>query len=145
MNHVVLLRVLLMLAVLLSIIAGSIDALLPQAIPEAGREAFHSLQASRNAATGPLFVGLAAAYEIIVLAAVVGMFRLRRWGLHLGIVATVLTLLQAYWLGPHAYSGLAFMVSYAGKVAWGAALGLASMVTSASTVNAARTATPATG
>jgi hypothetical protein len=84
MNHVVLLRVLLMLAVLLSIIAGSIDALLPP-------------------------------------------------------------LLQAYWLGPHAYSGLAFMVSYAGKVAWGAALGLASMVTSASTVNAARTATPATG
>lgn len=93
MNHVVLLRVLLVLAVLLSIIAGSIDALLPQAIPEAGREAFHALQASRNAATGPLFVGLAAAYEIIVLAAA----------------------------------------------------GIASMVTSASTVNVARTATPATG
>lgn len=131
MNSVRMLRILLVLAVVLSVCAGSFDALFPQSIPAQAGDAYRTLLAAREAPRGGVFIALAAAYELLVLAAVVGMFRLRRWGLNLGLVVTALTLLQAIALGPHVYSGAAFMLSYAAKVAWGAALAFAFGVTPA--------------
>ena len=129
MNPTPLLRLLLVAAVLLAIAAGALDTVFPQAVPANGREAFRALLASRSAAHGAGFVALAAAYELMLVASVIGMFRLRRWGLALGLVVTAITMLQALLLGPHAYSGAAFMLSYASKVAWGASLALAFVLT----------------
>ena len=124
-----LLRMLLVAAVLLAVCAGALDTVFPQAVPAEGREAFRALLASRGASQGAAFAVLAAAYEILLLASIIGMFRLRRWGLQLGLVVTAITMLQALLLGPHAYSGAAFMLSYASKVAWGASLALAFVLT----------------
>ena len=129
MNPSHLLRILLVTAVLLAIAAGALDTVFPQAVPANGREAFRALLASRDALHGTGFLALAAAYELMLVASVVGMFRLHRWGLQLGIAVTALTMLQALLLGPHAYSGAAFMLSYASKVAWGASLALAFVLT----------------
>jgi hypothetical protein len=125
MNSTFLLRVLLVVAVLLAIAAGALDTAYPEAVPAHAREAFRALLASRDAPRGSTFLALAAVYELLLLAAVIGMIRLRRWGFHLGLAVTAITMVQALLLGPHAYSGIAFMLSYASKVAWGASLALA--------------------
>jgi hypothetical protein len=79
---------------------------------------------------------------LLVLAAILGMFMLRRGGLWLGVIPSLLTRVQAVTLGPHAYSGLAFMASYAGKAAWGAARALACVAPATAGTPAAQ---PSTG
>lgn len=124
MQPVTMLRLLLAAAFLLAIAAGVLNATSADSLPTGLREPFEALLAAKPG-HGRGFVVVAAAYELAVLAAVVGMIMRRRWGRWLGLVVTVLTLAQAWVLGPHVYTGPAFMLSYASKVAWGAGLAMA--------------------
>lgn len=124
MQPVTTMRLLLAAAFLLAIAAGVLNAMTVDSLPLGLREPFAALLAAKPR-HGQGFVVVAAAYELAVLAAVVGMMMRRRWGRWLGLVVTVVTLAQAWLLGPHAYTGPAFMLSYAAKVAWGAGLAMA--------------------
>ena len=106
MNSTFLLRVLLVVAVLLAIAAGALDTAYPEPVPAHAREAFRGLLPSRDVPRGSAFLALAAVYELL-LAAVIGMMRLRRWGFHLGHAVTAIPKVQARLLSPHAYSGIA--------------------------------------
>jgi hypothetical protein len=117
-------RACLVAAVLLAIVAGLVDALVPSAVPDAARDAFRTVLQARPPANGATVIALAAIYWLLLAAAIVGMFRAKRWGLVLGLAVTAVTVLQALLIAPHAYSGLAFAISYVSKVAWGAGLAL---------------------
>ena len=124
MQPVTTLRLLLAAAFLLAIAAGVLNTTMVDSLPMALREPFDALQAGKPD-YGRGFVVVAAVYELAVLAAVVGMMMRRRWGRWLGVAVTVMTLAQAWLLGPHVYTGPAFMLSYASKLAWGAGLAMA--------------------
>jgi len=125
MKPINVLRTLLVSAVVLAIGAGACDVLFPNAVPEQSREIFKALLSSRQLPSGSIPIVASISYELLLLASVFGMMIQKRWGMPLGMVVTGLTMVQALLLGPHAYSGLAFMLSYASKVAWGGALGVA--------------------
>lgn len=112
------------LAVVFAIAAGLVDALVPGAVPESARDAFRAVLQARPPANGGVVVALAATYWLVLALAIAGMVRARRWGLVLGLAVTAVTVAQALLIAPHAYSGLAFAISYASKVSWGAALAL---------------------
>lgn len=124
MQPVTMLRLLLAAAFLLAIAAGVLNATTVDSLPTAVRAPFEALLAAKPG-FGQGFIVVAAVYQLAVLAAVVGMMMRRRWGRVLGLVVTVVTLAQAWLLGPHVYTGPAFMLSYASKVAWGAGLAMA--------------------
>ena len=111
-------------AVAFAIAAGLVDALVPDVVPAPAREAFLTVLKSRPPATGAVVVALATVYWLALAAAVVGMVRGARWGFAVGVVVTLITVVQAIVIAPHAYSGLAFSISYVSKIAWGAALAL---------------------
>jgi hypothetical protein len=93
-------------------------------LPDGAQAPFRALlQAKHDFGKG--FVVASAIYELALVAAIVGMMLRRRWGRVLGVVVTAVTLVQALLLGPHVYTGAAFMLSYASKVAWGAGLAMA--------------------
>jgi hypothetical protein len=131
-------KLLLVAAVLLAVLAGIVDALVPSAVPPEARDAFAAVLRARPPASGAVVALLAAAYWALLLGAIVGMFRGRRWGLWLGVAVTVVTVVQAVVIAPHAYSGAAFAISYASKVAWGAALALAWIATGERAANEPR-------
>lgn len=124
MQPVTTLRLLLAAAFLLAIGAGVLNTTTIDSLPAALQAPFEALLAAKPG-FGQGFIVVAAIYQVAVLAAVVGMMMRRRWGRHLGVVVTVVTLAQAWLLGPHVYTGPAFMLSYASKVAWGAGLAMA--------------------
>ena len=118
------LRLLLAAAFLLAIGAGVLNSMTIGSLPDGAQEPFRALlQAKSDFGRG--FVVASAIYELALVAAIVGMMLRRRWGRVLGLVVTAATLVQALVLGPHAYTGAAFMLSYASKVAWGAGLATA--------------------
>lgn len=118
------LRLLLAAAFLLAIGAGVLNSMTIGSLPDGAQEPFRALlQAKSDFGRG--FVVASAIYELALVAAIVGMMLRRRWGRVLGVVVTAATLVQALLLGPHVYTGAAFMLSYASKVAWGAGLAMA--------------------
>lgn len=124
MSQVNLLRLLLAAAFLLAIGAGALNTLSIGSLAPEIQAPFRALLDARRDLGTAFLVG-SAVYELALLAAIVGMMLRRRWGRMLGLVVTAVTLVQALLLGPHVYTGAAFMLSYASKVAWGAGLATA--------------------
>lgn len=90
-------------------------------LPAEAQDPFSAmLQAKADIGKG--FVVASAVYELALVAAIAGMMLQWRWGRMLGLVVTATTLVQARVLGPHVYTGAAFMLSYASIDARGAGL-----------------------
>jgi len=119
------LRLLFLASVVLAIVAGITDTLWTNALPPEAREPFHALLSTRPTGQQSAVLFMAAVYWAALIAAGVGLWRSQRWGFHLALLVTVVTLAQGLWLAPHAYSGPSFVLSYLSKLAWGATLTMA--------------------
>jgi len=132
MSSVAAVRMVLPIAVILSIVSGVVNVAFPQLVPAGAADAFQAFLAARPKGQATSLLAMAGVYWAVLAVACFGMWRGRRWGFVLGVAVTVITVVQAFLLAPHAYSGLGFALSYVAKILWGAALALAYVSSSTS-------------
>lgn len=118
-------RVLVVASLFLPVAAGLLDSAVPALIPEVLRDARQAFAAWRPFPEDWRFFLVAGIYEIAVLAALLGLLLLRRWGRVLGVIVTLATLVQSVLLGPFVHSGVSFALSYLAKACWGGTLAMA--------------------